>query len=99
MSKHPFPPVPMAYRQALSPQARTLLDHLLVHGSVTQREALIDLGVQSLTKRISELRAHFTIVSDHRKHKTTEQRYVRYFYKGIKPLETTTEAGYTHPDI
>jgi DNA-binding winged helix-turn-helix (wHTH) protein len=66
---------------ALTPQAFALLSHMLKHGSVTQREALMDLSVQSLTKRISELRKYFRIVTDRRVHKTTEQRYVRYFLK------------------
>lgn len=74
-----------AARQNLTPQARSLLDYLKRTGSVTQREALLDLQIQSLTKRISELRKGFVIVSDQRTHKTTQQRYVRYFYKGVKP--------------
>lgn len=74
-------------RAQLSPQALDLLTYLQRTGSITQREALLDLQVQSLTKRISELRKHYVIVSDHRKHKTTAQRYVRYFYKGLKPAQ------------
>ena len=33
-----------------------ILNHMKRTGSITQREALIDYSVQSLTKRISELR-------------------------------------------
>lgn len=76
----------------LTPQARALFLHLNAHGSVTQREAMIDLGVQSLTKRISELRKHFVIVSDIRVHKTTLQRYCRYFLKGAKPVKQVEAA-------
>lgn len=76
----------------LTPQARSLFLHLNAHGSVTQREAMIDLGVQSLTKRISELRKHFVIVSDIRIHKTTQQRYCRYFLKGAKPVKQVEAA-------
>lgn len=67
----------------LTPQAETVLAHLKAHGSITQRESLLDLKVQSITKRISELRAAgHSIVRDDRVHKTTQQRYARYFYKG-----------------
>lgn len=81
----------IAARESLTPQARQLLDYLRRTGSVTQREALLDLQIQSLTKRISELRNWFLIVSDPRTHKTTGQRYVRYFFKGLKPAEATDE--------
>lgn len=70
--------------QKLTPQAVTLVHHMVAHGSVTQREALMDMSIQSLTKRISELRRYFKIVTDRRIHKTSGQRYVRYFYKGLK---------------
>lgn len=76
----------------LTPQAASLLKYIQAHGSVTQREALLDLSIQSLTKRIHELRRHFVIVSDHRVHKTTQQRYVRYFYKGPKPQNQVKQA-------
>lgn len=83
--------IPVNIISALTPQAVTLLMHIATHGSVTQREALLDLSVQSLTKRISELRAHFVIVSDKRVHKTSQQRYVRYFYKGVKPAKQVAD--------
>lgn len=68
--------------KTLSPQAETVLAHMETHGSITQREALLDLRVQSLTRRITELRnAGHKIVRDDRIHKTTGQRYARYFLK------------------
>lgn len=79
--------VPPAIWASLTPQAQQLLAYLMLHGSVTQRDALLDMSIQSLTKRISELRKKFVIVSDKRTHKTTKQRYVRYFYKGLKPAK------------
>ena len=88
--------VSVAVMNDLTPQARSLFLHLNAHGSVTQREAMIDLGVQSLTKRISELRRHFVIVSDIRVHKTTQQRYCRYFLKGAKPVKQV-EAALKNP--
>lgn len=79
--------IPITIWETLTPQAQQLLGYLMLHGSVTQRDALLDMSIQSLTKRISELRKKFIIVSDKRTHKTTKQRYVRYFYKGIKPAK------------
>lgn len=64
---------------SLSPQNLTLAKHLLRTGSITQREAIMDHSIQSLTKRIAELRAMgIEIESVHRNHPVTGQRYVRY---------------------
>jgi hypothetical protein len=63
----------------MKPQNKIILNHLRRTGSITQREALIDYSIQSLTKRISELRMDgFVIASEKRNHPTTGQRYVRY---------------------
>lgn len=60
-------------------QNTLILNHLLRTGSITQREAMIDYSIQSLTKRISELRSRgYKIKSEKRQHPTTGQRYVRY---------------------
>ncbi|MCA0324029.1 MAG: helix-turn-helix domain-containing protein [Proteobacteria bacterium] len=74
---------PMVWKD-LTPQGKALLSYLNTTGSITQRDAILDLGVQSLTKRIHELRAFYVIVSDTRRHKTTGQRYVRYFLKSLR---------------
>lgn len=71
---------------SLTPQATEVLQYMDRTGSITQREALLDLQVQSLTKRISELRNVVDITTDRRKHKTTQQRYVRYFLKGVRKV-------------
>jgi hypothetical protein len=56
-----------------------LLKHLKKVRSISQREALIDHGIQSLTKRISELRLMgHNIKTVHKKHPMTGQRYARY---------------------
>lgn len=89
---NPIDTIDHAVLANLTPQAVRLLEHITKHGSVTQREALLDLSVQSLTKRIHELRKHFVIVSDARVHKTSKQRYVRYFYKGAKPKKQVADA-------
>lgn len=89
----PMTPEERRARDSLTPQAVALLNYMQRTGSVTQRDALLDLSIQSLTKRISELRGHFEIVSDARVHKTTGQRYVRYFYKGVRTPEPHAPAN------
>lgn len=37
-------------------QTQRVLDHLAAHGSITQYEAMIDLGIMRLASRISELK-------------------------------------------
>lgn len=60
-------------------QNAKIIAHLKRAGSITQREAIIDYSIQSLTKRISELReAGFNIVSHVKHHPITKQKYVRY---------------------
>lgn len=67
-------------KTALTPQAATLLRHLNAAGSITQREAMADHSIQSLTKRVSELRrAGIPISTVNRKHPVTNQRYARYY--------------------
>lgn len=60
-------------------QNQMIIEHMKRTGSITMREALIDYSVQSLTKRIQELReAGWKIKSVHKIHPTTGQRYTRY---------------------
>lgn len=60
-------------------QNQIIIDHLKKAKSISQREALIDHGIQSLTKRISELRTMgYSIKTQHKKHPVTGQRYARY---------------------
>lgn len=60
-------------------QNQLIINHMLRTGSITQREAMIDYSIQSLTKRISELRTRgYKIKSEKKMHPTTGQRYVRY---------------------
>jgi len=59
-------------------------DHILKHikatGSISQREAFLDYSIQSLTRRIRDLReAGYNIVSRGVTHPITKQRYTRYF--------------------
>lgn len=60
-------------------QNEILFQHLKRTGSISQREALVDYSIQSLTKRISELRnMGMAIATQHKKHPVTGQRYARY---------------------
>jgi len=63
-------------------QNQILLAHFKKAKSISQREALVDYSIQSLTKRISELKAMgFNIETQHKKHPVTGQRYARYVLK------------------
>ena len=65
----------------LCPQAIKLLQHLKSNKNITQRSALIDLGIMSLGKRISDLRqAGYKITTDMLKNKFTGQRFGRYTF-------------------
>lgn len=56
-----------------------IIKHIKATGSISQREAILDYSVQSLTKRISELReAGYNIIRKDHKHPVTGQRYARY---------------------
>lgn len=60
-------------------QTDILKHHLKKTGSISQREALADYSIQSLTKRISELRSMgMKIITEYKKHPITGQRYARY---------------------
>ena len=59
-----------------------LIAHFKKAKSISQREALVDDSIQSLTKRISELRdMGYNIVTQHKTHPITGQRYARYVLK------------------
>ena len=67
---------------SISPQASVVLNHILTAGSITQREAILDHSVQSLTRRITELRdAGWDISREDKRHPLTDQRYARYSMK------------------
>lgn len=63
-------------------QNQILLSHFKKAKSISQREALVDYSIQSLTKRISELKAMgYNIETQFKKHPVTGQRYARYVLK------------------
>lgn len=60
-------------------QEQKVLRHLNKVGSITVREAMIEYSIQSLTKRISNLREEgHDIISLRKRHAVTGQDYVRY---------------------
>lgn len=66
-------------------QNEMLIKHFRTTGSITMREALLDHGIQCLTKRIQELREMgFKIISERKQHPITGQRYTRYRIKGLR---------------
>lgn len=68
---------------SLTPQARKVLGHLNDTGTITQREAIMDHSVQSLTRRITEIRdAGFMVPGVWKQHPLTGQRYMRYSFAG-----------------
>ena len=63
----------------LTKQANIILDHMICTGSISQREAIMDYSVQSLTRRITEIRdAGYDITREFHRHPMTGQRYARY---------------------
>lgn len=60
-------------------QNQIIIKHLKKAGSITVREAIVEYSIQSLTKRIQELReAGHNIVSTVKRHPVTGQQYTRY---------------------
>lgn len=60
-------------------QNEILIKHFKKARSISQREALVDYSIQSLTKRISELRSMgYKIKTVHKHHPITGQKYARY---------------------
>lgn len=60
-------------------QNELILNHMRKRGYITMREAILDYSIQSLTRRISDLRERgHDIVSEQRRHPITGQEYTRY---------------------
>jgi DNA-binding MarR family transcriptional regulator len=65
----------------LSPQARTIYDHILKAGSISAREAMADYGITSATlaRRICDIEAvGFVVYRETREHPIHKRRYTRY---------------------
>lgn len=62
-----------------STQIATLLKHFKKAKTISQREALIDYSIQSLTRRIADLRQlGYKVITETKLHPVTGQRYARY---------------------
>lgn len=60
-------------------QNQRLIQHFKKTGRITQRQALMDYSIQSLTRRIRDLRdMGYPIVSKAKRHPVSGQRYVEY---------------------
>ncbi|WP_316172993.1 helix-turn-helix domain-containing protein [Bradyrhizobium sp. SZCCHNRI2049] len=67
-------------------QNEQILNHILVHGSISHREAFIDYGVQSFTRRIADIRdAGYDLIKVRKHHPTSGQVYSRYYIRGTEP--------------
>lgn len=76
----------LALTAALTPQAQVVFAHILRTGSITQREAILDYSVQSLTRRITEIQDKgIRIAREDKKHPVTGQRYARYSFHTSQP--------------
>jgi DNA-binding MarR family transcriptional regulator len=65
----------------LTPQARRLYVYMTRTGSISAREALLDLDITSatLSRRICDLEEQgYRITREHKKHPMTGKRYTRY---------------------
>jgi len=61
-------------------QTEQVINHLKIAGSISNREALLDYQIASLTKVISTLRAEgYVILDTWRKHPITRNNYKRYW--------------------
>lgn len=64
-------------------QVEKILEHLRKNGSITQREAFIDYGIQSFHRRLTDLKdAGYALVGRKREHPVTKQEYTRYYLMG-----------------
>lgn len=60
-------------------QHEKIMTHFKKAGSITVREAIVEYSIQSLTKRIQELREMgHNIISHVKYHPVSKQKYVRY---------------------
>ena len=66
-------------------QVYKILNHMRKNGSITQREAYIDYGVQSFHRRLTEIKDEgHKIKKVTKTHPTTGQSYSRYYLEESK---------------
>lgn len=64
----------------MKPQLKTILNHLNTTGSITNREAIVDYNIMSLSRRIRDLEEDWGVQfkRELKAHPVTGQRYMRY---------------------
>jgi hypothetical protein len=68
----------------MTPQVKTLLTHLLNHGSISQAEAATVYRIRALPRRIADLKAMGHKITRELKQDPTGQRYARYSMHTVK---------------
>ena len=63
-------------------QISKLIAHMKHNGSISQREAYIEYGVQGFSARISDIRKFIPLKAERRRNPVTGQRYTRYSLDG-----------------
>jgi len=66
----------MAYKTG--DQISKLINHMVRNGSISQREAYLEYGVQNFSARISDIRKFIPLKGEARRNPVTGQRYTRY---------------------
>lgn len=85
----------------LSPQARTIYDHIKKAGSISAREAMSDYGITSATlaRRICDIEeAGIPVLRETREHPIHKRKYTRYSFAGAGlPAMQQQEGAATAP--
>ena len=69
-------------------QTQQILKHINKAGSISQREAYLDYGIQSFHRRLTDLREEgYLIVGEEKFHPVTRQKYTRYSVTGIRGVK------------
>ena len=64
-------------------QVQQIVNHMRKNGSITQREAYIDYGVQSFHRTLTRVKeAGYRLAKVGKIHPTTGQNYTRYYLQG-----------------
>lgn len=63
-------------------QISKMIAHMQRNGSISQREAYIEYGVQGFSARISDIRKFIPLKAERRRNPVTGQRYTRYSLDG-----------------
>lgn len=74
-------------------QAEAIIHHIETTGSITQREAMLEYGVQSFTKRLCDIEAKGHVLIKQRKvHPVSGQRYTRVYLRDVNTFPDLSKA-------